>query len=89
LAAICEEKENVSSVHGNGSMGGRWRDLSGRNHCADRQESSYPEGPEEDAPTIQIQGEIIMTKSTIEQPRIMSRAEWLTARKPHLANEKR
>jgi predicted dithiol-disulfide oxidoreductase (DUF899 family) len=40
------------------------------------------------SPTTQIKGGFVMTKSTIEHPKVVSQAEWLAARKKLLAKEK-
>lgn len=78
----------MSSMHCNGGLGGRWSDLDERASRARREEGSREERREENPATTQIKGEVIMTESTIEHPKIVLRDEWLAARKQHLDKEK-
>src|SRR5688572_21310103 len=79
---------HVSGMHCNGGLGGRWRYLGRRGHRAHHEKTSREDWREKNPHTTQIKGEVIMTKTNIEHPRVVSRDQWLAAREVHLANEK-
>jgi len=63
-------------------------DFDGRTDRAHRNEGSCKEDRQENRPPIQIKKESTVTKTTLEHPKVVTRDEWLAARKQHLSKEK-
>src|SRR6059036_2115738 len=73
-----------------------------RIHSADRSRRDFGRGPrgtrrdetssqrphQEDSHATPLKGEAVMTDTTMERPKVVSREEWFVARKQHLAREK-
>jgi predicted dithiol-disulfide oxidoreductase (DUF899 family) len=78
----------VSRVPHDGGADGRWRHVDGRSSRARRGEASCEERSEAHPHTIKHTGEIMMTTNKMEPPNVVSRDEWLVARKALLTQEK-
>src|SRR5829696_751319 len=65
--------------------GPRWRRIGGP---PDRRRAPLPDRPSTRADPVQHRGDRIMTTVQTEAPRVVSRAEWLSARKALLQREK-
>ncbi len=78
----------MSGMHCNGGLDCHWRYFDWVSGRSCRNKDPCQDRCKENPQAIHFEGESIMTNTALENPRIVSRDEWLIARKAHLKNEK-